>query len=74
MSSKCEKPDSSNVTRRDLKLPIGPWSKYLVYGIHGLSVKIFTALLDHSIEELEVLLAEVRKNVKSRKAHCYMPV
>jgi SAM-dependent methyltransferase len=76
-----------NVTRRNFKLPIGPWPKdqrlkdagilgmaNLVHGVYGLSVKIFTHLLGYSIEELEVLLAAVRKDVKERKVHRYMPV
>ncbi len=76
-----------NVTRRNFKLPIGPWPKderlreagylglaNLVYGMYGLSVKLFTGLLDYSIEELEVLLAEARNDVKRRRVHRYMPM
>ena len=76
-----------NITRRNFKLPIGPWPKderlkeagrlglaNLLYGVHGLSVKIFTSLLQYSIEQLEVLLAEVRKDAKNKRAHRYMPL
>ena len=76
-----------NITRRDFKLPIGPWPKdqrlreagmlglaNLVYGMYGLSVKLFTALLDYTIEQLEVFLVSVRKDVKNKRAHRYMPM
>ena len=76
-----------NITRRSFKLPIGPWPKderlreagrlglaNLIYGVYGLSLKVFTALLGYSIDELQVLLAQVRKDVKRKRVHRYMPV
>jgi SAM-dependent methyltransferase len=76
-----------NVSRRDFKVPIGPWPKdprlkesgtlglaNIHYGIHGLSAKLFTGLLQYNNDEFEVLLAEVRREAKNRKIHRYMPV
>lgn len=76
-----------NITRQNFKVPIGPWPKdprlkesgalglaNIHYGIHGLSAKIFSALLEYSDDEIEALLAEVRKEAKNRKIHRYMPV
>ena len=76
-----------NITRRNFKLPIGPWPKderlkdagrlglaNIVYGVQGLSVKIFTSLLGYTIEQLELLLVDVRKDAKNKRAHRYMPM
>lgn len=77
----------TSVHTRYFKMPIGPWPKdpalkqcglfglvNLIDGIHGLSVKIFTELLDYSTAELEVLLMECRKEVTQKKVHSYYPV
>lgn len=76
-----------NITRRNFKLPIGPWPKderlkeagrlglaNIVYGVQGLSVKNFTSLLGYTIEQLEVPLVDVRKDAKNKRAHRYMPM
>lgn len=76
-----------NITRRDFKLPIGPWAKdpmlkqagefgywNLYEGFHGLSVKIFTQMLGWSIEELEALLMECRDELKRKNIHSYWKI
>ena len=40
-------------------------------GIQGLSLALFTRGLKWSVEELEVLLAEVRVNMRDRSIHSY---
>jgi len=76
-----------NVTRLNFKLPIGPWAKNptlkeaglygyvnLMDGFHGLSVKIFTQSLGWSVEELEVLLAECRRELRRKDIHGWWPM
>ncbi|SMY26882.1 unnamed protein product [Zymoseptoria tritici ST99CH_1A5] len=76
-----------NVSIRAYKMPIGPWPKdkrlrqagllFLVgylEGLSGLSLRTFTYGLGWGVEEMEVLLAKVRTEVKSKKLHCYVPV
>ena len=42
--------------------------------LSGLSAAIFTHGLGWSIEELEVFLADVRKDLKNSKIHSYVPM
>lgn len=73
-----------NITRLNFKMPIGPWAKdptlreaglfgkaNLLSGFYGLSVKVFTQLLDWSVEELEVLLAQCRRELNRKGIHGY---
>lgn len=68
------------------KMPIGPWPKdpqlkqaglYQYYalaeGLHGMSVKVFDKGLGWSLDELEVLLAGARTELKSSRIHSYWP-
>jgi hypothetical protein len=43
-------------------------------GLEGLSLAMFTRVREWSREELEVFLAEVRKELNDRKIHCYSPM
>jgi hypothetical protein len=66
--------------------PIGPWAKqkknkligrYALANFHdaaGASVAMFTRVLGWSIEEHQVLIAEVRNEQKEQKVHIYHPV
>jgi hypothetical protein len=76
-----------NVTRLDFRLPIGPWPKdeqlrqaglfslvMLLEGLHGLSAKIFIDLLSYTVGQLEVLLMECRREIKTKSVHSYWPV
>ncbi|KIW56126.1 hypothetical protein, variant [Exophiala xenobiotica] len=76
-----------NVTRLNFKMPIGPWPKdkrlreaglfgyaNLMNGLFGLSIKVFSQLLGWQVEELEVLLAECRQELRRRDIHGYWPM
>jgi len=66
----------TNAWPRDPRMKeIGAWTYHdLCGGIQGLSVALFTRVLGWSIEELEVLLAGVRKDFRNRNQHGYFPV
>ncbi|KAK4449055.1 S-adenosyl-L-methionine-dependent methyltransferase [Podospora aff. communis PSN243] len=54
---------------------LGIWTlENISSGLHGLSSAVFTRVLGWSPEELEVLLAEVRNDIKNTKIHAYWPI
>lgn len=76
-----------NVTWKFHRMPIGAWPKDknlrqsglfnligLLDGISGLSQKVFTHGLQWTIEEMEVLLMQVRDECKNRRIHSYFPM
>lgn len=76
-----------NVTVKFFRMPIGAWPKDkmlrqsglfnvigLLDGLSGLSQRVFTRGLDWTIEEMEVLLMQVRNECKDRKIHTYFPM
>lgn len=78
-----------NVHIRGYKLPVSPWARDRTYreagmlflsgfldGLAGMSYKTFLGSdgLDWTQEQLEVLLMEVRKEVKLKSVHAYFPV
>lgn len=76
-----------NVAIQALKVPVGAWAKDkrlkqagmflsagMVQGVSGLSQRVFTNALGWSIEEMELLLAEVRNEWKDRRVHSYCPM
>ena len=67
-----------------LRIPIGAWPKdqrlkqiglfeqvNMTQGVNALSVMLFTRALKWSVEEVELFLTEVRKDVKDRSLHTY---
>jgi hypothetical protein len=77
----------TDITVIDLKLPIGIWTKDLrlkeagkfalvamLDGLQGISLAIFTRFLKWQVEEVEVLLAQVRNEWKQRRVHSYWPM
>lgn len=75
-----------NVQVKRYKMPIGPWPRdprlkeagmyglvAVLEGMQGLSMKVFTKFLGWSVEQLEVFLAEVRKELKRGHMHSYWP-
>jgi len=67
-----------------LKLPIGPWPKdkrlkkcgafelvNMTEGIEGLTIRLFSKGLGMSIEEIQLLLVDLRKELKNSKIHSY---
>ena len=76
-----------NVQVRPYKLPIAPWPKdpklrqagaFFFTGfldhISGLSMRVFTGTLGWSVEQMEVLLMEVRNECRQRSMHAYCPM
>jgi len=76
-----------NVTVRPYKIPSGPWPKDkrlreagiyhhvgMFEGLTGLSMRVFTRLLGWSVEEMELLLMQVRAELKKRDIHKYLPL
>ncbi|EKG16084.1 hypothetical protein MPH_06779 [Macrophomina phaseolina MS6] len=73
-----------DVEEHTLKLPIGPWPKELRMkqvgafervnmdeGIEALCLMLFTRALGWTREEVEVFLAQIRKEVKRKDVHSY---
>lgn len=76
-----------NVHARLYKQPIAPWPKdqrlrsagrYFLAGfeegLSGMSVRVFTKGLDWSVEEMELLLMQVRNECRQRSMHGYIPM
>lgn len=75
-----------DVHEEAVKIPIGTWPKRkelknigafeainMIEGIEGLSLRLMCKVLGMSAEEVQVLLMEVRKEVKNTKIHSYYP-
>jgi len=76
-----------NITAREYKTPLGPWPKdkrlcesgqYNLVGISErlteLSIRVFTRVLGWSVEEMEILLAQVVAGWRKRTIHSYFPI
>ncbi|KAI9817912.1 MAG: hypothetical protein M1832_004532 [Thelocarpon impressellum] len=76
-----------DVTVLDLKLPMGLWPAdeklreagkaqllATLEGAYGLTVAVWTRMLNKPVEELEVFLAGMRNELKTRSVHCYWPL
>ncbi|EME82346.1 uncharacterized protein MYCFIDRAFT_40393 [Pseudocercospora fijiensis CIRAD86] len=87
MKQKMEAAGFVNCAIKAFKIPVGPWPKdprlrqagllYLVgllEGVSGLSVRTFTMGLGWSVEEMEVLLMEVKREWKKKSIHSYTPL
>ena len=74
----------TNIVVKMYKLPIGPWPKdphlklvgayyhvTVVQGIEAFSLRLYLNVLKWNYEELQVLLAKVRKDLNSRTIHGY---
>jgi hypothetical protein len=85
--SAMEEAGFKDITVLDLKLPIGVWpadprlreaGKYALgamdYGLQGISLAIFTRFLGWQVDEMEVLLAQVRNEWRRRRVHSYWPM
>ncbi|KAK5948137.1 hypothetical protein OHC33_010790 [Knufia fluminis] len=69
-----------------VKLPIGPWPKNkqlkrvgafelvnMVDGVEGLTMRLFSKALGMPVEEIQMLLMNVRKEAKNSRIHSYYP-
>ena len=76
-----------NVTVRPYKMPVGPWPKNkrlreaglfnlvgLEDGLSGLSLRVFTQILGWSVDEMEILLMQVRSECRRKGIHSYFPM
>lgn len=76
-----------NVTRINFKWPQNPWPKDPVLkelgqwhmvntldGVYGFTARPFTQILGMPLEEVEVLLAQVVKDIANKRIHSYWPV
>ncbi|KAG7119949.1 methyltransferase tdiE like protein [Verticillium longisporum] len=54
---------------------LGMWNlENITSGLHGLSAAVYTRVLGWSHEEMEVLLAKVRRELKDTRIHSYWPI
>ena len=76
-----------NVTRIDFKWPQNAWPKdpelkelgrwhmiNTLDGLQGFTMRSFTGILGMKPENVEVLLVQVRKDIRNRKIHSYWPM
>ncbi|KAK2061655.1 methyltransferase domain-containing protein [Colletotrichum caudatum] len=74
-----------NMTHQRFKIPIGDWPKdphykecglinlvQILDGMEGFAMRLFTGVLGMTKEEVIVLLAEARRELKSRAFHTYI--
>ncbi|KAL0767553.1 hypothetical protein CaCOL14_009792 [Colletotrichum acutatum] len=77
--------DYVNITHQKFKIPVGDWPKDPYYkelgminlmqildGLEAFTLRLFTGVLGWTKEEVIVLLADVRRELKSRTFHPYM--
>lgn len=56
-------------------MSIGAWThESTITNLSGMSVALFTRALGWSAEELEIFLADVRKDMKNPRIHAYWPM
>ncbi|XTI89896.1 S-adenosyl-L-methionine-dependent methyltransferase [Cenococcum geophilum] len=72
----------TNIHHEKVKLPIGPWAKdkqkkevglfnlvQILDGLEGFSYRLLTRVLEWPLQEADVLIAKVRKELKSKAIH-----
>jgi hypothetical protein len=87
MKGALQKAGYVDIVVREFKLPIGPWPKQkrlrdagllqlsaMLEGIEGLSLRLLKFYDGWSLEELKVLLAKVRTELKDPGCHAYWPL
>ncbi|KAF1850081.1 S-adenosyl-L-methionine-dependent methyltransferase [Cucurbitaria berberidis CBS 394.84] len=87
MTSSLEKAGFVDCKALEFKLPVGTWAKEkrlrdagllqlsaMLEGIEGLSLRLYTYYAGWSLDELKVLLAKVRTELRDPGCHTYWPV
>ena len=87
LTSYLEKAGFVDVTVLEFRLPTGPWAakrrlrdagllqlSSLLDGMEGLSLRLFTFYAGWTLDELRILLAKVRAELKDKDCHAYWPV
>ena len=86
MKGRMEETGFVDVQQYILKLPIGPWPKNkqlkrvgafelvnMVDGVEALTMRLFSKGLGMPLEEIQILLMNIRKEAKNSKIHSYYP-
>lgn len=76
-----------DVSETKFAVPGNPWAKgknnkalgawqmeNILEGLHGISVMLFTKFMGMSAEAVEVMLADVRKDIQDTRIHFYYPM
>lgn len=76
-----------DVTQEKFAVPGNPWTRdkthkqlgvlqrtNILEGLHGISISLFTKFLGMSTEEVEVFLADVRRDINDTRIHFHYPV
>ena len=87
LTSYLEKAGFVDVTVLEFRLPTGPWAakrrlrdagllqlSAMLDGMEGLSLRLFTFYAGWTLDELKILLAKVRGELKDKDCHAYWPV
>jgi hypothetical protein len=54
---------------------LGAWTNEdFLSGVHGISMGVLTKVMGMSVESVEVLLVDVRKDISDRRIHAYLPI
>ena len=66
----------SNLWPKDKKeKTLGMWqNENMCYGIEGFSLALFTRILGWKKEEVDVFLMKVRRDIRDRSIHSYLPM
>ncbi len=75
----------TNITEKKIAVPINSWAKgrdqkiigtlqmmSLLEVAHGITMTVFTKAMGWSVEEVEVLLAQVRKDLQDKRIHAFL--
>lgn len=76
-----------SITQKIYKIPSNPWAKdpslrligafeleNFIYGLEGMSLRIFEKGLGWSAQETSVFCAKVRDDIRNRRYHSYYPL
>ena len=76
-----------DIVQEKYEWPLGTWAKGkkqktlglwyredLLQGLHAFSAAVLTRAMGMTLPEIEVLLMEVREEIKSNRIHIYLPV
>ncbi len=76
-----------NITERRIAVPVNPWARgrdqkiigtlqmmSLLEVAHGITMTVFTKAMGWSVDEVEVLLTQVRKDLQDKTIHSFLTV
>ena len=75
------------VTEQEFQVPIGPWAKDKAYKTLGayfeaqildviepVTLALFTRVLSHSPDEISVMIANAKNDIRKQDAHIWVPI